>query len=70
MIGLKELKIKKMTILDEVEAKGEAIGEEKGILKGKIEIITELLNDPKNNYTAEELSEKFGIDIEQIQKGK
>ena len=70
MIGLKELKIKKMTILDEVEARGKAKGEAKGILKGKIEIITELLNDPKNNYTAEELSEKFGINIEQIQKGK
>ena len=66
MIGLKEFKIEKRTILDETRAEGK----EKGKEKGKVEILTELLNDPKNPYTREELSEKFRVSLEQIQNEK
>ena len=95
MIGLKELNIKNIEMLDEIRTKGyierkiEEYTEEyveeymeksvksyvkeylkeydKGKEIGKLEVINGLLDDPKNTYTAEELSEKFGINIEQIQ---
>ena len=49
---------------------GKLEGKIEGKLEGKLEIITGLLNDPKNPYTAEELSEKFKISLKQIKKRK
>ncbi|MBR0271163.1 MAG: hypothetical protein IJQ68_04120 [Methanobrevibacter sp.] len=41
-----------------------------GIEEGKLIILNGLANDSDNNYTAEELSEKFGISVEKILNGK
>ena len=78
MIGLKELKIERMNILDEMKAEGKIEGKAEGKIEGLVEgenngilkTLNALINDPESKYTIKELSEKFGFSEEEIIKGK
>lgn len=53
-------------MLDKARKEGIAIGEKKGIDKGTLRVLNQLVNDFTNNYSVEQLAEKFGYSVEEI----
>ena len=82
MIGLRQVMKKRNPVLDAMERqgvlkgrkegiaigekKGIAIGEKKGIDKGTLKVLNQLVNESTNNYSVEQLAEKFGYSVEEI----
>lgn len=74
MIGLRQVMKKRNPVLDAMERQGVlkgrkegiAIGEKKGIDKGTLRVLNQLVNDSTNNYSVEQLAEKFGYSVEEI----
>ena len=67
MIGLRQVMKKRNPVLDAMERQGVlkgrkegiAIGEKKDVDKGTLRVLNQLVNDSTNNYSVEQLAEKF-----------
>jgi len=74
MIGLRQVMKKRNSVLAAMERQGVLkgrkegieIGEKKGIDKGILKVLNQLVHDSGNDYSVEQLAEKYGYSVEEI----
>ena len=78
MIGLKQTMKKRNSVLEAMERQGILKGEKKGRkegrkegmkegeVRGTLNVLKDLVNDPSNDYTVEDLAKKYGFSVDEI----
>ena len=69
-IGLKQIVPSRSPVLDNMKRQGVLEGIEKGREEGIIYVLTELANDPDNDYNIEKIAYKLGYSVKEVTNDK